>query len=254
MDAPFPPEFLPSVESFLAEDYLRPPGLDSYQACFDSAWFFPLQRRRELERMIQIARQVEPRTVMEIGADKGSGIYHWCKCLEGWVGNVIACEIRGCPYEEVMKRAFPHIRFLFVPGSSRDKHMKAAVKKFVDDSWEPDPSFVGGIRAGMIDVLFIDGDKSAFEQDFDAYLPLMNPKGVVFFHDIQDSPGPKDAYWRVVKKTGLRHEEIIDTSESVQALERAKNGIPPASPHEGWLRHWAGRSCGVGVIYLEGKL
>lgn len=226
---------MPCVEQFLAEDYLRPPGHDVYQDCFDSPWFFPLQRREELRRMVQIARSINPTTVMEIGADKGSGLYHWCKALPT-VKRVIACEIRGTPYASAFQSAFKHLQFLWLSGDSQGSFTKKTVCEFM-------------LPSSLIDMLFIDGDKLGFVEDFDAYLPLMNPHGVVFMHDVTDRE-PQRAFL-TIQARGYRTETIIDRTDTDEAMGRAAKGIPPASAHEGWLRHWHGRSCGVGVVYLE---
>ena len=236
MDAPFPDGLLDDVGAFLEEQKSLPPGRDSYDLLYARPLLFPLQRQREQEKMIQIARSINPKVVCEIGADKGGGIYCWSKCLTT-VRRVLACEIRGCPYGQLFERAFPDIEYVWLPFPSRDRAALQMVERATTGRGEP------------IDVLFIDGDKAFFQQDFDAYLPYMRRDGIVFFHDVADrSPG--DAYRRVVEQ-GYRHEEIADLSEAHEALDREERGIPSASSHEGWLRHWRGASCTVGVIYLS---
>lgn len=218
---------MPCIEQFFREVHPNlPPGEDWYPSVFDSPLFYPLQRTGEMEKMIQVARAFKPQTIMEIGTDKGGGLYHWCQCLQP--KRVIACEIRGCPYKYEFERAFPKVQFCWVERSSQPP---------LEMPWT------------RIDVLFIDGDKGAFVEDFDAYLPLMNKNGVVFMHDVQDN-GPKKAFESIIAR-GLRHEIIIDKTDTRQAILRERQGLPPESPHEGWLRHWQGRSCGVGVIYLD---
>jgi hypothetical protein len=102
------------------------------------------------------------------------------------------------------------------------------------------------LKGDTIDALFIDGNKLNFATDFGCYFGMMTRPGVVFMHDIQDED-PALAYWRVLRDFGLRHEEIIDTSEV--ALAKA---TPPSerTPHENWLVDWDGRSCGVGCLFI----
>ena len=293
MDAPFPAELIPCIEAFLADDAKRPPGLDLYEDCFTSSLFFPLQRREELRWMIRKAREINqtvcptckgegtiqqdhdycsetigcphcmgelkvggPVTVMEIGADKGAGVYHWAKCLPT-VRNVIACEIRGLPYCKQFDKAFPDVRFLWWACCSRTGDRLQGISDPAQDTkrWLTsvaiDELEGHSIDFQPIDVLFIDGDKLAFGKDFDAYLPLMNPNGLVFFHDINERE-PLAAYRRVCAR-GYHHEEKIDVTDTTEAVRREAQGLPSANPHEGWLRHWRGRSAGVGLIYLEGK-
>jgi len=232
MDADFPPNMLTDIEQFLIEDIRREPGKDLYEEVFRHPTFFPLQRRGEMAAMIRIARSVSPQIVMEIGADKGGGLYHWVKCLPT-VKTVIACEIRGLPYLPAFAFAFPNVLFQGIPQSSRP----------VSDN-----------LISPIDVLFIDGDKLGFVKDFDAYLPYMNPYGVVFLHDVTDTHkgGPGEAFATLIRR-GYRNDIIVNHDDTNDALRREIMGIPPANPHEGWLRHWRGKSCGVGVIYLDGK-
>jgi len=233
-DAPLPVELCEDYEKLFATEQQRPAGQDVYEAIFDDSLLFPLQRRREMAFMMQRARSVSPGVVFEIGADKGGGLYHWCKSLPT-VQRVIACEIRGTPYANLFEQAFPHIDFLWLPESS---YARAAIRK-VRNWLGPD----------KIDCLFIDGNKRAFDRDFQAYLPMLSRDGIVFMHDIQDH-APRRGY-DVVISNGYAHDEHIDISESLESVEREKQGIPAQNAHEQWLRHWHGQSAGVGIIYLN---
>lgn len=257
MDANFPKGMIESISDFLTTKhrYLKK-GQDIYQQVFDHSLMFPLQRQRELTRMIQIARSIQPKTVFEIGSDKAGGLYHWCQCIDT-VENVIACEIRGVPYSAAFEEAFPDLDFLWLGASSYEMGVVHAVQRWLGQGGrctKPSlPKGGGGLKKrSHIDVLFIDGDKSYFDRDFDCYLPLMNPKGIVFMHDITDSV-PREAYEKVIAR-GYRHEEIIDKQDYHDSDSRRMEGIPARTPHEQWLRHWKGTSCGVGVIYLDSIL
>jgi hypothetical protein len=240
VDDDFPVNLNQCISDFFATEKTRPPGRDIYLDVFKTDVFFPLQRPHELERMIQIARSINPTTVMEIGADKGGGLYHWCKCL-GSVEQVIACEIRGIPYYGLFDKQFPGIEFLWLPKSSYD------CPKLVKDWLRSSPS------GGTIDVLFLDGDKSWFYRDFELYLPFMSRDGIVFVHDITD-PAPGEAWENILMRPErFRFERIIDVSDAEAAVSRQQMGIRSTCPHEDWLRHWQTRSCGVGVIHLDGK-
>lgn len=233
MDQPFPEQMLDDIKDFLSTDLAREPEQDLYPEVFQTGLFFPLQRQQELKRMMQIARQAKAEVVYEIGSDKGGGLYHWCKCLPT-VRRVIACEIRGTPYRHLFEEAFPYIDFLWLEASSYADETVARIQQWLAND--------------RIDALFIDGDKSAFEKDFDTMLPYMRPDGVVFMHDIQDRPPMMD-FNRVVAR-GYRHQRIIDITDSHRAMQNERRGIPCSGSHEGWLRYWKGQSAGVGVIYL----
>lgn len=234
MDGPFPPGMVAEIEKFLSTDSERPRGLDLYPEVFDTEFFFPLQRQRELARMIEVAREYDPEVVYEIGSDKGSGLYHWVKCLPT-VRRAIASEIRGTPYRDAFERAFPEIDFLWIEGSSYDP---TAIKKIKD--WLGDDK---------LNSVFIDGDKNEFERDFDLVLPMMSRPSVAFMHDIRDDV-PGRAFNRVASRGIYRYSRIVDIQDSLDAMEREKLGEPCRGSHDGWLRQWKGQSCGVGVIRI----
>jgi hypothetical protein len=232
-DAPLPPEYLPSVEKFLAGSAGYQSG-NSCPAGFESDWMFPLQREKELQRMVRLAWPFAPRTLVEIGADKGSGIFQWCKCLPS-LEKVVAIEPRGCPYGPAMAKAFPGIQFLFIGQGSLDRGVGESVY-----------NFVGGKG---LDVLFIDGDKTGMARDFHHYRNLYHTGTLIFFHDICDE-SPRAGFEEVIRDFRLPHMRIIDTEDAELACMREMKGIAPAHAHEGWLRHWKGQSCGVGVVFM----
>lgn len=227
MDGPLPKDLCLWWQEWL-------PRMNSIPDLFMSP-LHPLQRIREMQWMHRRAASIQPRVVMEIGADKGGSVWAWAHALPD-VERLIASEIRGTPYVPLLCEATGR-EILGLNGSSYDPRSVESVRKW--------------LAGDRIDVLFIDGDKSLFDVDFDAYLPLMNPEGLVFFHDINDRP-PKFSYDAVCAR-GYRHGEHIDTTESWEAVARAEQGLPIDSGYEGWLRHWRGASCGVGLVYLSGK-
>ena len=44
--------------------------------------------------------------------------------------------------------------------------------------------------------------------------------------------------------------DVIDTTESAEAVERQGRYVPADTAYEVWLRYWHGRSAGVGVLQL----
>lgn len=255
MDAPFPEAMLGDIQKFFKE--VHPglsPGEDLYQEVFQTQLFFPLQRQAELSSMMWIARQFNPQVVCEIGADKGGGLYHWCQCFPS-VRKIIGVEIRGTPYARDFEEAFPHIEFCWYGGHSRAPALHSHLWRWLNRRGRNLPDIADGQpgykerEEEFIDVLFIDGDKLTMVEDFDSFRPLMNPKGVVFIHDVQDRE-PREAFEKLINR-GYAWQRIVLTHDAEHAMAREKQGIPPATPHEGWLRHWKGRSCGVGVIYLD---
>lgn len=189
-----------------------------------------------------------PKVVCEIGSDKLGGVYHWAKCLPS-VRHVFACEVRGAPCKDAFERAFPSVRFLWVERSSQDPEAVEAVRRRLRSI-----STIEGGSVG-IDALFVDGCKLSFLVDFHNFLPMMSPLGVVFFHDVADEwdgPCPARDFELACREGGFRNERIVDVGDWREAADRERAGIPPSCPHEAWLRHWRGRSCGVGMLWMEG--
>jgi len=234
MDAPLPTNLVQEWTKFLADDESLF-GLDVYDKVFDHGLLFPLQRRKETAKMIRLARTIQPKIVVEIGADKGGSVYHWIKGLPS-VKEAWAIEIRGVPYVPLFQENFLG---LHVHGIAESSYDPLVFKEFK------------GQVGGPIDCLMLDGDKGAFLDDFDLYKPLMRKGGIIFMHDIYPC-GPNDptvAAWKEVKKMGFKTQEIIDFSEVDEELEREKRGEKPKNSHAGWVRHWKKSSCGVGVVF-----
>lgn len=233
----FPDGMLDEIEKTIEEDRL-PPGLPLYNSVFRASKFMPLQRKREMEMMIEIAQSVNPRIVYEIGSGKGGGLYHWVKA-NPTVTRAIACEVQGTYYATLFEKAFPEVDFLWLSQSSYDPQTVGKVRQW--------------LGADKIDCLFIDGDKLRFYADFEAYLPMMNPNGIVFFHDVNEPDSQMRKDFERARK-GYRSMRLINNSEALEALRLEAAGLPPADGYEGWLRHWKGESCGVGVIWLGEKV
>jgi hypothetical protein len=229
-EQPWPDNFLEECRRFFED--VEPglePGLDLYPEVFETPLFFPLQRQRELGAIIRLARPLKPKVVMEIGADKGGGLYHWCKCFPS-VRKAVAIEIRGLPYGRLFEQAFPDTAFCWLECSSYAQSTVKCVR--------------GLLHEDLVDVLFIDGDKLGTRKDYDAYAPLVRPGGLIFIHDVNgDDPGK--AFEAIDHP---RKSIVLDQSECHEAAEREARGEPVTTAYEGWLRHWKGRSCGVGVI------
>lgn len=235
----WPIGMMEEIESILSRHHEWPDGLDSYDAVFDSATFYPLQRRRELEKMMQLCRSINPQTVMVIGADRGGDVFHFVKCLPT-VRRVIACEIRGTPYAESFIKYFPLISFRFMPRSSA-----ISLREFADlNHW----------LNGNIDVLFIDGDKNAFGADFNLYSKFMKAGSIAMMHDIclpRHQGSCRIDFENVSKNYADSSQVIIDLSEHRADQEAQARGEPVKNAYGAWVRHWNDfPTCGVGVIRI----
>jgi predicted O-methyltransferase YrrM len=233
MDAPLPANLMEHWGRLLATEGDRPRGENAYSEVFDDSVLFPLQRKAELSRMMMTARALAPKVVMEIGADKGGGFYHWIKCLPT-VRKAIAIELRGVPYASAFRGAFPYVSIMCRAGSSMDGSVIADVKNF--------------LAGDPIDCLFIDGDKASTGKDFAIYSPFVRKGGLVFIHDVVDKINPRAVFNTLAAR--YDSESIVDVSEGLEARARERAGIPAATSHEAWNRVWGNTSCGVGVLHV----
>lgn len=241
-DAPFPAGMVDEWQRFLD----RPRHAVHVLDIFKTNTLFPLQRQAEMLAMLKLAATVKPKTYMEIGADKGGGLWAWCHSLPS-LEQVIACEVRGLPYVELFERAFPKIKFLWLPDSSYHFDTVSTVKEWLKDTSRY--GIASQLTHAEIDVLFIDGDKGQLAKDFDAYRSLVSDDGLILVHDVTDEV-PGDAYHGICSR-GYFHREIVDRSDWHRENELTAAGVPAVNPHAAWLRHWRGRSCGVGCVQMK---
>lgn len=238
MDAPFPDGMVEEIGDILKQGPDIPNEQDVYPHIFESGMFMPLQRKREMQQMVRLAKSVPHSTVMEVGADKGGSVYTWVKALQP--ERMIACEIRGTPYAQVFERAFPRTTFCWMGGSSYDPSVVSRIT-----SW---------LRGHTIDILFLDGDKLAFDRDFAAYISLVTPGGYVFMHDIVPDldPVPRQAFlWASTRPEVEQAIEIVDFSEHQELAQQDLQGPLVGGPYNDWLRYWGPHSCGVGVLRIK---
>jgi predicted O-methyltransferase YrrM len=230
-DSALPAGLAEEWEQFFESEDSRLAGEDIYTDIFSNGLLFPLQRMRETAEMMQRARRIKPRVIMEIGADKGGSFYHWIKSQPS-VKKAIALEIRGTPYAQSFRRAFPDVDFLFLPTASLDAWALREVRGF--------------LAGDALDCLFLDGDKGSFDRDFYAYLGFTRPSSLVFLHDVFGTAPPAKVFEEL--KPHFPTELILNTTETEEAARRASGGEAITSSYEGWLRVWTHPTCGVGIV------
>lgn len=210
----------------LVEDIYRDPVL------------FPLQRQREAIAAIEHVRRLNPRVICEIGADKGGNILHWISALPT-LQRVAIIEIRGVPYADLLRQHYPYLDILAIPDGSYDDSTVATVKKWLGND--------------RFDSVFIDGDKGAFDVDFECYSPLIRKGGVAMLHDIHEAGDTGMTPPRQVF-LGLEFlyptSRIVDVSEALDARVRQSMNVAASCEHENWLRTWGPTSCGYGIVHL----
>ena len=190
--------------------------------CFTQA-IKPLQVPEELRTLASMVARLRPSSVVEIGTCGGGTLWLWCQ-LATADATLVSIDlpygqfgggyhwIRGALY-----RSFPQHRqsLHLLRRSSHDDATRVMVERQLP-----------GKRAQF---LFIDGDHSydGVKQDFEMYRTLVEPGGLIAFHDILSHVGYDDCdvarFWREIKDS-YHHTEIV------------------ADPAQGWA--------GIGVLHL----
>lgn len=155
-----------------------------------------LQRRGELAQLVDIVREHQPHTVLEIGTFKGGTFRAWCECASD-DALLISVDLPGgefgggyLPHESARIRA--HARggqqVTLIEGDSHSFDVVAQV--------------LSALNGRAVDFLFIDGDHTfdGVQADFLTYTPLVASDGIVALHDVVPYPEvPEcqvDRFWR----------------------------------------------------------
>lgn len=142
------------------------------------------QKPQEIQWLFDRVRGATPRTVLEIGLERGGTFFLWSRAAAA-DAHLVAVDTN--PSGLLGARSpFPLVRRSFARDEQRvtllmgsDSHAAATYDRV--------RRVVGGVT---VDFLFIDGDHTyeGVWQDFSMYAPLVRPGGLVAFHDISQSP------------------------------------------------------------------
>jgi predicted O-methyltransferase YrrM len=182
----------------------------------------PSQVMKEIIKLYELVKSENPKTVLEIGTDKGGTLYLWCQAAaeDATIVSIdLSSRRRYSPkrrelYAKFIKSAKQHLHFL--PFSS---HEKTTVDKA--------SAILGGKK---IDYLFIDGDHTyeGVKSDYIMFSPLVKEGGLIAFHDIKT----------VRPDCGVREvwEEVTKDMEKGNYWEYAENDYGPLGAGIGVIR------------------
>lgn len=139
--------------------------------------FGAMQNQGELAAALEMARDITPKVIVEIGCMNGGTLYAW---------RQICTEVYA----------------ITLPNLNPDYPVSHGAVVHLQDSHEP--VALDWIKAQLdsrgIDVLHIDGDHAydGVKADYDMYAPLVRGGGLVFIHDIaNDRDAPEvGKFWR----------------------------------------------------------
>jgi predicted O-methyltransferase YrrM len=173
--------------------------------CWRGGHIQPGQSNEEILWLLERVRALQPRVVVEIGADEGGTLFLWTRASAD-NARLVAVDTRPLgrlgrlSSYAVVRRGFARddqrVDLLF----PRDSHDPRTVEELTRL-----------IAAAPIDFLFIDGDHSyeGVKQDYELYAPLVRDGGIVALHDVgaADAPGVTQ-FWSELAETS-RSEELV---------------------------------------------
>jgi cephalosporin hydroxylase len=162
----------------------------------------PQQEGLELEVLLSLVSQLTlPLTVLEIGVYEGGTLWHWLQLAN----RVVAVD-------DTMRS----------PGPARWKAWAARAKcdLVLLQGSSHDPAIIEQVRAlGPYGFCLIDADHTyeAVKQDWDNYRDMIEPNGIVAFHDILPRPAyGVDRLWAEVKAEARPTIEVVADATSAR--------------------------------------
>jgi predicted O-methyltransferase YrrM len=171
------------------------------------------QLRSEILALAQTVRELQPRTILEIGTARGGTLLIWAHLASE---RVVTCDLRIPAYRRALYRRYPP------PGS------RCRVELLEGDSHAP--AFQARVKHALggapVDFLFIDGDHSeaGVSADWRDYRGLVRPGGLVAFHDIVEKQ-PFETTQVHPLWMRLRSEHPAATRELVESADQCGFGI-----------------------------
>lgn len=159
-----------------------------------------IQKGGELASFLALLMDLEPRIVVEIGADAGGTLWAWQQLPTK--PRVIGITMTDGPFGSAARVELNAHGCEVIFGNSHDPATRKELVRILGQH--------------RIDMLFIDGDHTfdGVKQDFEFYQDLVRHGGIVAFHDICDHPSIPQvkvkAFWDSLVWQGPREEIITD--------------------------------------------
>lgn len=156
--------FLPFFQRFCKND------LEKYFKIASMSLLQPSQIKSEITGLLNLLNAVKPRSVLEIGTNKGGTLYLLSK-VSAEDATLASIDIRIINEELIYSTARKEQKIILLEGDSNSQEIINKIRSLFPDG---------------LDFLFIDGDHSyeGVKKDFTNYSPLVKIGGYVAFHDI----------------------------------------------------------------------
>lgn len=179
----------------------------------------PIQSRVELVPVLEIVRQAQPRTVLEIGTANGGTLFMLTR-VAAPDATIVSLDLPGGDWgggysEERIPLyqafALPTQTMHLLRGDSHAASSLEAVKAHLGDR--------------PLDFLFIDGDHTyeGVRQDYEMYAPLVRPGGLIGFHDIAYTEGVT-RLWNEVRPSYADAREFVAPAQPIFGIGLVRKG------------------------------
>ncbi len=192
----------------ISERFCR--DLDAFINLVDVSRFRAVQNHSEIRGLLELLADRRPKTLLEIGTNKGGSLYLLTKVADS-AAAVVSVDIHIENKKLLNSFARKQQRLMIIEADSTAPETIVKIRSIFEDG---------------VDFLFLDGDHSfeGIKKDFENYWPLVRPGGLVALHDIIEDAntrygvctggwvGGVPTFWRELKPR-FRHVEFIDHPE-----------------------------------------
>jgi predicted O-methyltransferase YrrM len=184
--------------------------VDTAAVAAASELYAAIQVRQEFAAALDVVKEVEPRTVLEVGTAFGGTLFGWAQVAHPDARLVSVDLPGGIGGGGYMPEHESHFRNFCGAGQQLSCVLGASQL----------PDTIERVRAALdgaaVDMMLIDGDHSyeGVSRDFANYRSLAREGGLILFHDIQPPPPKTEQpmgvwrFWREIRED-YRHLEIV---------------------------------------------
>ena len=220
---------IPAVLIGFRKDVRERPPSELVAFIFDrfDGMFRPFQNKFELQRFIERAASIKPKTIVEIGTARGGTLF-LLSCVADPGARIVSIDLPAGPYGGGYP-SWKGLLYRWVSGERQSLHL-------IRGNSHSEATFNNAVKvlAGdKVDLLFIDGDHAyaGAKQDFLRYRKLVRPGGLIVFHDILESMVDKDITVAPLWQEVVRE---FQTEEIVEAYDQGGFGIGVMTVPDHW--------------------
>jgi len=190
----------------------------------------PTQMPSEIESLLRHIRALRPRTVLEIGTDRGGTLFLFATVAED-DALLVSVDLPLGPFGGGYAKRRSKLYRAFARRGQRIELLRQ------DSHDPPTVEAVERILGGRpVDLLFIDGDHSyeGVAADFRLYSPFVRDGGPIVFHDIVPGPaehvGGVPRFWQELKASEAVTEFVADWKQGGYGLGILTRAPDPPRP------------------------